>query len=131
MSENECSTSEDRTNLNLPPPPEEPQPSDCCGSGCSPCVFDIYDQEVVKWKTECSLLESGLGNQPCDPDEHAGTAVLNSSDYREFELESVGRLTRDTCLYRFSIPGNKKLGLLVGQHLLLRWVEQCLGKVGW
>ena len=34
----------------LPDEPEEPIPSDCCGSGCSPCVYDVYHEELLLWK---------------------------------------------------------------------------------
>ena len=34
----------------LPDEPEEPLPSDCCGSGCSPCVYDLYHEELLLWK---------------------------------------------------------------------------------
>ena len=44
----------------LPGKPEEPQQSDCCGTGCTPCVFDIYDQEVALWEKECQRLRLGI-----------------------------------------------------------------------
>ena len=40
----------------LPPEPEKPLDSDCCGSGCVPCVFDIYEQEVKIWERECERI---------------------------------------------------------------------------
>ncbi|XP_065210352.1 NADH-cytochrome b5 reductase-like isoform X2 [Planococcus citri] len=30
--------------------PEKPLDSDCCGSGCTPCVFDVYEELLAKWK---------------------------------------------------------------------------------
>ena len=30
----------------LPPPPEKPEPGDCCGSGCVRCVWDVYYEEL-------------------------------------------------------------------------------------
>lgn len=33
--------------------------SDCCGIGCILCVFDIYDEEMVKWRLECDRIKSG------------------------------------------------------------------------
>ncbi|WP_050468422.1 oxidoreductase-like domain-containing protein [Herbaspirillum chlorophenolicum] len=27
-----------------PVPPIEPELEDCCGNGCVPCIFDIYEQ---------------------------------------------------------------------------------------
>ncbi|KAL5703686.1 hypothetical protein ACHQM5_022211 [Ranunculus cassubicifolius] len=29
----------------LPPAPEKPLPGDCCGNGCTPCVWDQYYEE--------------------------------------------------------------------------------------
>ena len=40
-----------------PQPPREPEPSECCGSGCVPCVYDnywervaIYEEELREWE---------------------------------------------------------------------------------
>jgi hypothetical protein len=27
-----------------PRPPVEPDPGDCCGNGCDPCIFDFYEE---------------------------------------------------------------------------------------
>lgn len=27
-----------------PRPPVEPDPGDCCGNGCDPCIFDLYEE---------------------------------------------------------------------------------------
>lgn len=35
--------------------PEEPLPSECCGSGCEPCVMDVYQNQLETWKTLQSL----------------------------------------------------------------------------
>ncbi|WP_290652547.1 oxidoreductase-like domain-containing protein, partial [Aquisalimonas sp.] len=24
--------------------------SECCGSGCEPCVFDLYEDELERWE---------------------------------------------------------------------------------
>ena len=37
------------------PPPVMPQPPDagaCCGSGCDPCVFDLYEAERERYFIE-------------------------------------------------------------------------------
>ncbi len=36
----------DRTLPPKPQPPEKPLPQDCCESGCDPCVFDQYAEEL-------------------------------------------------------------------------------------
>lgn len=30
--------------------PEEPDDEDCCGSGCTPCVFDLYYDRLEKYE---------------------------------------------------------------------------------
>jgi hypothetical protein len=40
----------------LPPkPPRKPEPHECCGTGCIPCVMDIYEEEL--WEYERSLKQ--------------------------------------------------------------------------
>jgi hypothetical protein len=29
--------------------PERPADDDCCGGGCSPCVWDHYHEQLAKW----------------------------------------------------------------------------------
>jgi cytochrome-b5 reductase len=41
----------------LPCPPLQPDNGDCCGSGCVPCVFDIYEQDLKIWKQECRRIQ--------------------------------------------------------------------------
>lgn len=33
----------------LPPPPVKPEPEECCGAGCSPCVLELYEQALEEW----------------------------------------------------------------------------------
>jgi hypothetical protein len=35
-----------------PPPrrPTEPDPADCCGAGCVPCVYDRYEDALERWR---------------------------------------------------------------------------------
>lgn len=42
-----------------PPKPEKPLDSDCCGQGCTPCILDIYQEELDIWKRECERLKTG------------------------------------------------------------------------
>jgi hypothetical protein len=34
-------------------PPRKPEPHECCGTGCIPCVMDIYEEEL--WEYERAL----------------------------------------------------------------------------
>ncbi|WP_293371365.1 oxidoreductase-like domain-containing protein [Nevskia sp.] len=33
-----------------PPKPEPPNPQDCCESGCTLCVYTVYDEELARWR---------------------------------------------------------------------------------
>lgn len=105
--------------VDLPEPPEKPLDSDCCGNGCTPCVFDIYDEEMLRWRMECDRIRSG---NAIDKGLQTGDSiqVLSTSEFRSFALDSITKVTKDSCLYRFNIPGSRKLGLKIGQHLILR-----------
>jgi hypothetical protein len=41
----------------LPPPPVKPEPDECCGGGCSPCVLDLYEQALQEWKETVERLK--------------------------------------------------------------------------
>ena len=47
----------------LPKPPERPLDSDCCGQGCLPCVFDLYEEEVKIWEDECRKVKFGEASE--------------------------------------------------------------------
>ena len=49
-----------------PTPPERPSPDDCCHSGCSPCVFDLYQDALERYKAELRAWEARHG-APSDP----------------------------------------------------------------
>lgn len=36
-----------------PEPPLPPDPSECCGSGCRPCILEIYEDDLTKY--QCQL----------------------------------------------------------------------------
>lgn len=33
-----------------PVPPERPAPEECCNSGCIPCVYDMYDEAMDRYR---------------------------------------------------------------------------------
>lgn len=41
-----------------PVPPERPGDNDCCGSGCDPCIFDYYYQELDRYREELRAWEA-------------------------------------------------------------------------
>ncbi|XP_058551853.1 NADH-cytochrome b5 reductase-like isoform X1 [Neofelis nebulosa] len=97
--------------------PVEPLPSQCCGSGCSPCVFDLYHRELARWEAARASKDRGLlsgeESQSCP-------SKLNPETFLAFRISAVDRLTKDTYRVRFALPRNSRLGLRPGQHLILR-----------
>ncbi|XP_008072461.1 NADH-cytochrome b5 reductase-like [Carlito syrichta] len=99
--------------------PVEPLSSQCCGSGCSPCVFDLYHRDLARWEAalaskDRSLL-SGHESQSCP-------SKLSPETFLAFRISAVDKLTQDTYCIRFALPGNCPLGLRPGQHLILRGI---------
>lgn len=45
---------------NPPKKPVYPTNEDCCGSGCVPCVYDIYEKDFTKWKEYQQKLDPKL-----------------------------------------------------------------------
>ena len=34
----------------MPEPPPLPEASACCGSGCDPCIFDLHDRAMERYR---------------------------------------------------------------------------------
>lgn len=99
--------------------PVEPLPSQCCGGGCSPCVFDLYHRDLARWEAaraskDRSLL-GGEESQNCP-------SHLSPETFLAFRISAMDRLTKDTYRVRFALPRNSQLGLRPGQHLILRGI---------
>jgi len=41
-------------------PPTRPEALECCGTGCSPCIFDYYYQSLDKWEERNMPLKEYL-----------------------------------------------------------------------
>jgi len=90
--------------------PVAPLESDCCGSGCTPCILDIYQQELeIAKRRRISNLKS---------------SKLTSDEYTEFELIDILPATAGVAntanIYRFRLPKDTRLGHKAGQHLIIR-----------
>jgi hypothetical protein len=40
-----------------PQPPREPAAEECCGKGCTPCVFDVYAETLERYKAELKKVQ--------------------------------------------------------------------------
>nr|XP_045370229.1 NADH-cytochrome b5 reductase-like [Camelus bactrianus] len=98
--------------------PVEPLPSQCCGAGCSPCVFDLYQRDLARWEAARASQDSSLlGNERANC-----PSKLSPETFLAFRISAVDKLTKDTYRVRFALPRNSQLGLRPGQHLILRGI---------
>ena len=49
-----------------PPPvaPLTPDINDCCLSGCSPCVFDLYDEALQRYRLQLQAWQQRQAARP-------------------------------------------------------------------
>ena len=40
-----------------PTPPREPTAEECCGKGCTPCVFDQYAEALERYKAQLKKVQ--------------------------------------------------------------------------
>ncbi|XP_038608963.1 NADH-cytochrome b5 reductase-like isoform X1 [Tachyglossus aculeatus] len=101
--------------------PVEPRSAQCCGSGCRPCIFDLYQRELARWEEARARKDKGLLSGNCGEREREPAAsVLSPDTFQPFSLSAVDQLTDDTFRFRFTLPANGLLGLSPGQHIVLR-----------
>ena len=48
--------------IKIPVRPVEPYDGECCGSGCRPCVYDIYEEKLSKYEEEIEELMNILNS---------------------------------------------------------------------
>ncbi|XP_006839861.1 PREDICTED: NADH-cytochrome b5 reductase-like [Chrysochloris asiatica] len=97
--------------------PVEPLPSQCCGSGCSPCVFDLYHRDLARWEAARASKDRSLLSRE---ERQIYPSGLSLETFLAFSISAVDKVSEDTYRARFALPGNSQLGLRPGQHLILR-----------
>ncbi|XP_022100169.1 NADH-cytochrome b5 reductase-like isoform X2 [Acanthaster planci] len=106
--------------------PTEPLASDCCGTGCNPCVFDLHETELAAWRKSCNRCHvGGAQTEHREPAENKHQTssyqdAFSPDEYRSFKLQSAKRVSHDSVIYTFVLPGNSQVNLGVGQHIILR-----------
>ena len=109
----------------LPDPPTEPLPSDCCGTGCSPCVMDIYQDELETWrklsamspKERAAWRRQTTGNREKELTVKYG---LSASKFTPLVVKGIKQETQDSYVYTIALPEGHCLGYQPGQHCILR-----------
>lgn len=74
-------------------PPVKPNESDCCNSGCNPCIFDVYEEQLKKYQNQSTKNKSNLRN------------CLSPTTYTIFTLISCKPHTHNSKLYVFQYKG--------------------------
>lgn len=94
------------------PPPERPSESDCCGSGCVPCVMDVYDEEYARWKRR----------QNSNADVAHRRDLLSVIKHKPFEIEAIQQLSNDVYMYTFAATplAEGLLPIAFTQHVYIR-----------
>jgi len=129
--------SNDEVNL-LPPKPTEPLDSECCGTGCSPCVFDIYKKQLERWQKDCDELRLGrtVVNYKKNKDTDTIDLLISPEEYKSFNLMKIEPESPTSKIYTFSSSSpidkktlssfhllridNNNFPVRMGQHVLLR-----------
>lgn len=97
-------------------PPIEPDESDCCNSGCNPCILDVYEEQLKKYKQKISNILTNKNN------------CISLTCYTIFKLVNLEKVSNRTFLYTFEYCRPQKgepkpdVSLLYkpGQHLLMK-----------
>ena len=83
--------------------------------GCTPCVLDIYEQELKSWKRTCEQIESGL-----DQGGGAPRGRMTPESYVGCVLREIRHETPACATFKFDLPRGHVLEARPGQHLVLK-----------
>jgi cytochrome-b5 reductase len=100
-------------------PPVPPDASDCCNSGCTPCILDVYDAQLKKYEQYC---KNNNNLQGCELE------IVNSispTSYTSFKLIEHEQLSPTVFLLKFTYDDSLErvpncFRYAPGQYLLLR-----------
>nr|XP_039251682.1 NADH-cytochrome b5 reductase-like isoform X1 [Styela clava] len=96
-------------------PPTKPDESDCCGSGCRRCVFDVYEEEYKIWERRIEgNEENGVGGTE--------EATLCPDKYTDLRIQKMDRVNTNTFVYHLSEQSGKQIQFKmdIGQHVIIK-----------
>ena len=102
-----------------PPEPTKPLDTDCCGSGCSTCVFDLYDLDMKKWRKRCDEIDENV--VPCAIIKD----IISIYEFKYFKIIDINSISSAVKIFTFQIDGNRSLPLECGQHIVARAHSVC------
>jgi hypothetical protein len=50
-----------------PAQPEAPLPAECCESGCGVCVWDVYNEQMLAWRSAMAQWRQRHPGEDDDP----------------------------------------------------------------
>lgn len=97
------------------PPPEPPSESDCCGTGCVDCVFDVYDRECARWRLR---RQTGEGDR-------LRRDLLSATTHKPYRIVSARPLGDDVHAYTLAVTPTAvgRLPIAYTQHVHVRLAD--------
>ncbi|XP_011297835.1 NADH-cytochrome b5 reductase-like [Fopius arisanus] len=89
--------------------PRTPREEDCCGNGCSPCIFDVH-KNLVKYWEERDENSPGKRN------------ILELLSYKSFWVEETVSINDEYCFIWLVYPASEseeQIHMNVGQHIMI------------
>ncbi|KAJ1658135.1 hypothetical protein IWQ61_002579 [Dispira simplex] len=81
--------------LRLPQTPTPPGPDDCCQSGCTPCILESYQDELLAHKQVVAALQTEYTAQLKQYDGSVPEIISDSSGIKSAVLNTQNRLSED------------------------------------
>ena len=50
-----------------PTPPEEPSHEQCCGRGCVPCIYDLYEEALTRYEVALRAWQERRDQEAAGP----------------------------------------------------------------
>lgn len=103
-------------------PPIKPSESDCCNSGCTPCILDVYEEQLRKYEHN-QKQTARINSKNC----------ISLTSYTTFRLVNKKQHTKDCFLFTFrydepdTVEDNRILKYDSGQHFLLKGENELSG----
>ncbi|XP_041976501.1 NADH-cytochrome b5 reductase-like [Aricia agestis] len=98
--------------------PTKPNKEDCCNSGCNPCIFDVYENQLEMYE------KFKKSKQFCSNPSSNG---ISQTEYRSFVISDISNITDSVKMMKFNSVEkllHKKVTWKPGQHFLFKYVSE-------